>query len=444
MCLDTYLLIRVFTMKIQHKHIMLFTIILFGLSSCNNILISNLGIAPIVSKLFEYTNEQQSSYQGSQAYNNSLFGNEEVNLQTGSLLLNRNLLHIAGITNDINLKLDLIYTNDSERISPFWLPAGWSFNLSYLTLNSNQIEQSANINGRNYIIDDNWVDNSGYSSGLKYINNHAIKFVTVIPDKALTCKLDKRKYRYKYSGTNGVNQYFDATGKLLAQDNRFGSCISYYYTLGGVYQSFLTRIVDSYGQEFKVTYNPNKISITNENSTLSSFEYTSDKGVLSFSDALGYKTNYSYTQYIGKNLLTQISYPSGLITQVAYTKIPYKSCNNENNQLTAVSELKQISATNKLLNKTEYTYGLATNGSNFTGHTLGLCIGENTDKLEDSNNYSFRYDVTIKKYGDNSSPSQTSRLYYNFMHLPRVRRLNNVSNGWKCVKLHPILIADYL
>ncbi|MBY0379454.1 MAG: hypothetical protein K2P99_03520, partial [Burkholderiales bacterium] len=352
--------------------------------------------------------DQPSSYAGSQAYNNSLFTAENVNGNTGDLTFAKSLINVDGVLKDDALNFQLSYSSKGGS-GIFHLPTGWSYNISYVIPG-----KSVNIDGASYVYDPNWVDDTQYKSGLKYMNNHGVNF-TIVPMTPIPSNSDKKRYySYLYSGANGSHEYFDATGKELAKIDRFDNCISYYYAdHGGVNLSFLDYIQDSYGQVFKFHYDGNSVSITNNNKTISSFTYNAT-GVSSISDAY-YTTNYKYSD---SKLINQIEYPSGLTTQIEYIKLPAIACaSNQNITLNAVSNLSHLE-TGKLLNKTLYTYGSDTNGNNFTGYKTGFCIGGDTDNVVDSNNFDFQYDVLITKVGLNGSPDQKSRVYYNFLHLP--------------------------
>jgi RHS repeat-associated protein len=370
------------------------------------------------SKVNTATANEASSYQGSQAYNSSLFSAEEVNGQTGSLSLSRDLLNINGITKDINLTLKLNYSSNNTSVGILNLPRGWNYLLSYVIPgNANNTGGSVNIDGRTYVFDRNWSDNTGYKSGLRYINNHAVNFTDVFPDQPLKCNIpNPQLYHYIYSNADGGHEYFDVNGKLIARDNAFNNCISYYYQdLGSIYNSYLTHIVDSYGQSYSFGYRRNKVEISNaDNKLLSSF-YFDDNGVISFSDAMGYITSYDYDY--DSLQINQIVYPSGLVTGVKYTKLAYTSCDGGTGGISVVSGLIHTSGSSNL-DETTYSYGDNVNSPNYTGYGV-TCIGGNTDKLMDSNKYDYIYFVTIIKRGvEKKSPNQTSRVYYNFLHLP--------------------------
>ncbi|MBY0379162.1 MAG: RHS repeat protein, partial [Burkholderiales bacterium] len=361
--------------------------------------------------------DQQSSYLGSQAYDNAVYDGETVNSHTGDLNLAKSLINLAGVLPEDTLNLKLIYSSSqaSSGFTVFQLPTGWSYNISYLT------DTSATIDGYSYVIDYNWADQGGHHSGLKYVNNHAIKFSNQSTESAIS-DTDKRMYHYLYSAADGSHEYFDSKGKELAKIDRVGNSIRYYYTNDGhPNQASLDYIQDSYGQIFTFKNNGRgTISIipgTNpDTKPISNFTYNAT-GISSIADAL-YHTDYNYNVVNKIKLITSIQSPSGLTTQVKYTTLNANSCiTGSLIKLSAVTELSHADGTNPL-NKTLYTYGSTTNGNNFTGYpNKSYCIGGDNDNLFDSDNFKYKYDVLITKVGLNNSPDQKSNMVYDFLHL---------------------------
>ena len=365
--------------------------------------------------------DDKTSYEGSQAYNSSLFTSEDVNGQTGTLTLSKPLiLSREGVTKDLDLSLNLVYSSSATNSGISGLPIGWDIQLSYVVP-----DVSVNIDGSNYVIDYNWHDASGYYSGLKYINNHAVAFKKVSSGTLKDCNdsgTPDRAYQYVYRGINSSHkpyfEYFDSKGKLLARTNNYGRCNSYYYDDSS--NKKLKSIIDSNGSKYQLSYDSNtKLTVLNPDNTKVSINYNTS-GITSYTDAMNYTTYYGYRDYRGKRILNQITYPSKLITQISYKDIMYATCSNQVGYLPAVSSISHTSKGGaKILNSSSYDYGTKTN-ANFTGYGYGggYCFNNKTDSLADSNNTGFRYDVTITKNGGPGSPSEVSRVYYNFMHLP--------------------------
>ncbi len=366
-------------------------------------------------------NNDKTSYEGSQAYNSSLFTSEDVNGQTGTLTLSKPLIsNREGVTKDLDLNLNLVYSSSATNPGVSGLPTGWDIQLSYVVP-----DVSVNIDGSNYVIDYNWHDASGYYSGLKYINNHAVAFKKVLAGTLKDCNdsgTPDRAYQYVYRGIDSSHkpyfEYFDTKGKLLARTNNYGRCNSYYYDDSS--NQKLKSIIDSNGLKYQLSYQDNtKLTVLNPDNTRISISYNTS-GVTSYTDAMNYTTYYGYRDYRGKRILTQITYPANLITQLKYKDIIYATCSNQVGYLPAVASISHTSKDGtKILNSSSYDYGTKTN-ANFTGYGYGggYCLNNKTDSLADSNNTGFRYDVTITKNGGSGSPSEVSRVYYNFMHLP--------------------------
>ena len=371
--------------------------------------------------------DDKPSYQGSQAYNSSLFTAENVNSQTGTLTMGKSLIARPGVTSDIDLNLNLTYSSSAANIpSVLGLPKGWSYQLSYVipanapihsnssTASDNPIT-SVNINGQNYIYDDSWHDVSGYYSGLRYINNHSIKFERisgVVPwDNTL-------KYSYRYSDKkSGITQYFDLMGKLLGETNRYGLYITYKYLndSANVYHTKLKEIDDSYKQVYNIG-NPSggKILISDSQGKQLSSVDIGVNGVTAITDIMGYHTKYSYKVNpadASSYLVNRIEYPSGLVTAILYNTIPYVDCNSRKNGSLPVVSILTHAKSNSTLDNTKYTYG----GGNatFTGYPA-ICMSNLGDNLTDYPSY--QYLVTITKINPQGQ-SQEDRLTYNYLHL---------------------------
>jgi YD repeat-containing protein len=361
-------------------------------------------------------NNDDTPYKGSQAYNSSLYNGENVNGQTGTLTLSQSLISSPGVTKDMDFNLNLVYSSSGAKTSgEFGLPNGWSVGLSKVNGNN-----SVSIDGSTYLIDPTWSDESGYKSGLKYINNHAIKFTRYEIDEPLTTchnpnsSANGALVRYMYQGVNGTHQYFANSGDLIARDDKDGNCISFGYLNGK-----LNKVVDSNGVTYDVAISDDKLTVTSLNSLGDRVIKVSigRQGVTSYTDANGYVTTYGYDN---NGLVNKITSPSLLVTNISYTTLPYTSCSNGGGTLYAVNNLTHNSANKVVLNSTTYKYGVATNGANFTGFGLGggICLSNKNDGLAETKDPRLKYDVTVIKNGSNNAPSQISRVYYNFMHLP--------------------------
>lgn len=348
-------------------------------------------------------NNSDGNYQGSQAYANSLFVGENVNEQTGTLTLGQNLINTKGVSDDVNLSLNLLYSSSSSgNHGVFGLPKGWSYDLAFVIPG-----KTLTIGGSTFLIDEKWEDINGYRSGLRYVNNNGVKFEHSIG--VLSGKLDKRRYDYVYQDVQGGHLYFDTDGKPLAQADRFGNMISYYYrSSGDVYNSLLTSIVDSYGNSYEIQTGSTMVRITQAKRSVASFEF-GDDGVSSFVNAAGEKTIYSYNI---DGLMTSIRYPSGITSNISYSILNYKNCTDGK-----VKSLPAVSVVNHrgtdVSDSTQYDYG---SGNNFTGYP-NVCMGMDSDKLADSMSSGFSYGVLVSKKSGSNVLSAT-RTYYNYLSLP--------------------------
>ncbi len=91
---------------------------------------SNISVSQIAK------NEANTSYQGSQAYNSSLYSGEDVNGQTGTLTLSKSLIASSGITKDMNLNFNLVYSSSGAKsIGTLGLHNGWDLQLSFFGIN---------------------------------------------------------------------------------------------------------------------------------------------------------------------------------------------------------------------------------------------------------------------------------------------------------------------
>lgn len=356
-------------------------------------------------------------YQGSQAFNNILLLNEEVNSATGSLVLNKPIIELDGTHEDIALNIGLIYFNGIKGI--LGLPNNWGFNVSYVIPG-----HSFTCDGQTRILDNTWTDDAGYRSGLRYENNHGVKFEQIVPAQPLPSgKPGKYSYRFTYS--NGGHDYFDVTGKLLEHDDRFGNHINYYYRNSqvGIIGNHLDHIVDSYGQKISFTYGTNKIIVTLPSGGQKSITYSS-RGIEKIEEELGNITQFNY--YPGKSLLNDIKYPTGLETRVEYTSIGYRT-NSGQGSFPAVKELIHIED-GEILDRTEYVFGSFTGGNTFTGMKSGYLLSRNRDGLMESNNTAYTYDVSIRKLDRQRNIKSATTTYFNYLHLP-VRTVQHLLSG---------------
>jgi RHS repeat-associated protein len=357
----------------------------------------------------------QSQYKGSQAFNQYLALVETVNPSTGTLTLTQPLIKLAGIKDSINLDINLVYNPNSNGILD--LPDGWTLDINYVIPG-----KSITTKGRSYIIDDQWADNTGYKSGLRYVNNHGMKFEIFNPSRKLPSG-NPGSYTYSMTYPDGSHDYFDINGKLLEQNDRFRNFISYFYKFTeGVTKNYLDKITDSFGNVITFSYDSGaKMVITFPNGAKTTVNY-SQQGVYQLINPLNNATNFHYEQFGDKNIIYKINYPTGLTTSVTYQKIEYLSQQGVAGFFPAVSNLVHISSSGAVLEKTLYTYGENTAGYTFTGYAGGYKLSNDDDGLMESENAAYVYDVSISKLmvQDNAADKLLSlkTIYHNYLHLP--------------------------
>ncbi|WP_293355768.1 MULTISPECIES: hypothetical protein [unclassified Microcoleus] len=140
-----------------------------------------------------------SQYQGSQAFNHSFLINESINPNTGSLVLSKSLVNLKGINPTIDLTINLAYSAGTAGILN--LPNNWSFGISYIIPGI-----SLACQGKTSVIDLNWSDSTGYQSGLRYVNDHGVKFQDVIPPQSLPSG-QPGTYSYQFTYNDGACDY---------------------------------------------------------------------------------------------------------------------------------------------------------------------------------------------------------------------------------------------
>lgn len=362
-----------------------------------------------------------SQYQGSQAFNQYLPSMESVNSNTGTLIITKPLISLSGINSGINLNLNLVYMPGSVGV--LGLPSGWAFDLSYMLSNA-----SLTSRGKNYILDPNWADQYGYQSGLRYINDHSIKFETIIPSQPLPSGEGTYSYRMTYG--DGTHDYFDAVGKLVEHDDRFGNYIQYSYTdaINGVAGNYLQTIKDSYAQIITFSYSANAILISLPNGAQTTINF-SDRGVENITDAFQNQLIFNYETISNQPVVNTILYPTGLSTQVLYTALPYQSNEGSVYSFPAVSELKRLNKDNTVLAWARYSYGSEIPGYTFTGYAAHYNLSSEADGLIESNNTTYRYEVLIENLSAEGIPLKATRVYYNYLHLPMLEKQYLVTNG---------------
>ncbi|KAI0428653.1 hypothetical protein F5Y09DRAFT_312431 [Xylaria sp. FL1042] len=365
----------------------------------------------------EQPSKENGQYQGSQAFAHLLPAkNESVNPNTGSLNITQPIFELRGVRDSINFSLSLTYSAGSA--GSFGLPKSWGLSLPYLIPG-----KSITTQGKTYAIDLSWTDVSGYQSGLKYINHHGMKFRLVNPPQRLPSG-QGGLYAYQLQYPNGSIDFFDATGKPVEHHDIFGNFIRFSYLSnhhGDVLtpQPCLDYIADSWGQKIKFGYLAStRMDLMGPDETKVSVTY-SERGVDMVTDASGYQTRYSYAPFDGhRNVLSEIRYPTSLISRFSYTKLQYLDTSRKARWVPAVQDQYKHGHDGKFLEHTSFRYGTETSGLTFTGAGKGFTMGGLRDSLMDGSDPYYKYDVTKMSLDENGSPLSMTSTFFNYLHLP--------------------------
>ncbi|MCS4510458.1 RHS repeat-associated core domain-containing protein [Xylophilus ampelinus] len=349
------------------------------------------------------------SFDGSQALNRISSAIEDVIPNSGSLLLNIPIADLVGVTEDIGLKINLSYSLGGG--GTLGLPTNWSFGIPSIASGS-----AIGIKGSRYIVDPFWTDATGYASGLKYVNNHGVKFVDNIVSQPLPHGQYGVEYQFTYSDTDGSVCYFDSTGALLMKANRYGSYVYYAYT-PEPQGNLLAYIIDSFGQKTTFTYELGQIVVTLPNGL--PVTINTDAGhVYSVVDLIGDATIFNYTTQNDFSVISTVTYPSGKTTNVVYTTIGFLDQSGNSYAIPAVSDLYLLDPKNALLAHYQYTYGTQSGGNTFTGFTGGYSLSSSSDGLLDSNNTAYVYDVEVRTLDQAGTIRSLTNIFYSFAHVP--------------------------
>ena len=331
----------------------------------------------------------EGQYQGSQAFAHVVPGRDEsINPNTGSLNFRKSLIQLRGITSSADFTLSLSYTIGSAGV--FGLPPNWSFNLPCVVP-----EKSITFSGRTYAIDKFWSDAEGHKSGLKYMNNHGIKFCPIVPPQPLP-NGQPGEYAYKLQLQDGSADYFDALGRPLAHQDIFGNSLQYFYLegqRGGVLTSepCLDYILDSWGQRIQFGYQPGlEMVVTGPANAQTSIHFSS-VGIDLIADPFGFKTSFTYGAAVtDQQVLSTISYATGLTSRFDYTAIEYLDKDNATRHMPAVSDHYHQDSQGQILKHTNYRFGSLSGGLTFTGISIGCQLSGLKDDLMDGRDGGYR------------------------------------------------------
>ncbi|KAI1502368.1 hypothetical protein F5X99DRAFT_427243 [Biscogniauxia marginata] len=363
--------------------------------------------------------DRAGQYQGSQAFSHILPSeSESVNPNTGSLNYRTPLIKLRGVRASIDLNLSVFYS--AGTAGTFGLPDNWSFDLPYVFDG-----KSVTANGRTYAVDLEWVDTAGHNSGLKYLNNHGIKFQKIQPPQELPSG-QPGHYGYQLDHVDGSSDYFDVHGKPLMHRDIYGNYIYYAYLAGpeaGVNHEEvrLDYILDSWGQKIQFGYqdaSEMRITLPSNDAITISF---SEVGIQSIELPVGLCTRFEYQPFVGDErmlLLSEITHPTGLISSYIYGAIQYLARGDSYN-MPAVQSHYQQNQDKKFHRRTDYDFG-GFSTHTYTGAAIGLNMAGATDTLMDSDGkaLTYTYDVTRTSYDEDDNKIARTTTWFNNYHLP--------------------------
>ncbi|KAI2629805.1 hypothetical protein GGR54DRAFT_650094 [Hypoxylon sp. NC1633] len=368
--------------------------------------------------------DQEGQYQSSQAFSHIVPSeNESVNPNTASLNYKAPLLQLRGIRPSIDLNLNMIYSFGTT--GTFGLPPNWSLDLPYVLDG-----KSVTANGRTYVIDFEWSDVTHYASGLKYVNNHGIKFKKIVPPQDLPSGLPGQ-YGYQLDHVDGSKDFFDVYGKPLEHHDIYDNFIYYSYLRGaesgvGDQQVLLGFIQDSWGQKIQFGYQEgSEFRFTLPDGSFTRLMF-SQEGILTINDPAGLRTVFEYVPFVGNQnwkVLTSITYPTGLISRYEYGVVEYLDADMSAQNMPMVIDHYHLDADYQQYSHTAYDLGGLSGGNTYTGKAIGLQMAGSTDTLMDGDGKALSYSYDQDKHG-----LARTTTWFNNYHLP-VEQIRYTTTG---------------
>lgn len=334
--------------------------------------------------------DRQGQYQGSQAFSHIVPSqNESVNPNTGSLNYKTPLVQLRGVRPSIDLNLNMFYGFGTA--GTFGLPPNWSLDLPYVLDG-----KSVTTGGRTYAIDYEWSDIADYASGLRYMNNHGIKFQEITPPEQLP---SGREYGYQLDQVDGSKDYFDVHGKPVEHHDIYGNSISYVYTRdvdAGVddVRVLLDYIQDSWGQKIQFEYlDGSEIKFTLPSGDFTTLTFA-EEGILYVDDPAKLRTAFDYIGFSGDarwKVLSSITYPTGLVSRYDYGVAEYLDADKNIKYMPRVQDHYHFDTNDKIYSHTAYDLGGFSGGNTYTGAAIGLKMAGSKDRLMDADGKALSY-----------------------------------------------------
>ncbi|KAJ5261253.1 hypothetical protein N7478_011848 [Penicillium angulare] len=271
----------------------------------------------------------------------------------------------------------------------------WSFDIPYILDG-----RSLTMKGRTYLIGFDWVDTTGYSSGLKYINKiyPNVQLGDIWPSKNNPSGLTDLQ-GYQLNQPNGVSVFFDAGGKPTFEQYRDGIRI----------HRFLHEI---------------------------KFVTFDIEGVTAIKDGAGHSTLLKYEPFVDMKAISRVVYPTGASSRHEYSTSEFRD---------------------QIQQHTEYMLSRLVIDYTFTDFMIGLKMAGNTDSLmngdDDALNCLFhnpipgRYDVVQTSYDKDWNATSQTITWFNKCHLPTeiIRWKSDgkdLKDGWKTTYSYGIPVDD--
>ncbi|KAH8803342.1 hypothetical protein F5884DRAFT_756625 [Xylogone sp. PMI_703] len=367
-------------------------------------------------------------YQGSQAYGLNPGGNESVNRNTGSVTYSKTLVDLRGVLPSINFNLQISYTPGQSGTSG--LPRNWSFSTPFVIPGKSVTTQQ-----RTYVIDPTWADATGFQSGLRYINDHSMKFESVSPSQPLPSGRPGL-YAWRFKMSDGGLDYYDDAGKILEHADIFGNTIYYQY-LGqgeGPKTALIDLMIDSWGQTINFAYQTGEmIQITSPDGGKTQLTI-SNQGIEEVIDPEGYHTSFTYVSVASQTVLSTIQHPTSLQTRFEYQTLNFLDDNGNQRALPAVQDHYRLDINQKVLSQTNYRFGEATAGCTYTGYTSGYKMGgQNILSDKAGFNMRSRYDTLISNLDEAGNILSATRVFFNYLHLPMQEMHYSIEGGTQLV-----------
>lgn len=305
----------------------------------------------------------------------------------------------------INLGVSYNQTISFNDYSLFGLPNGWSFGLSYIFNNK------ITIDGK-----ESYTLHPESPSGMLYYEQKNLNLVYFSPSSYPELPYDKsKKYAYLLKFLDGRNQYFDSFGKLICYDDKNGNHQLFKYSADqkDVSNSKLIEVVSTEGKSVKISFTQDLITIdfpkNGQNDIKFSYKTIEDNLKLAeYIDPIGNSTSIEYKGgSIRADLISKISYPTGLTAEFSYATMEYFFADNKA-RVDVVSEISK--SYDGKTRKVKYDYNAKGTHHNYLGFPKYNIVA-NKDSLLESNDNKYIYSTKV----DNGI---TETIYnYNRLHL---------------------------